>query len=97
MCGKYMQTQRIARSTKLSCHPQFGCTSACGVRLHFIAATPDAHSGLSGVQQLGYLTNHKCNTAGNKCNTGSPEGYSYIMGCASSHVLEIQEIHGCCI
>ena len=34
-------------------------------------------------RELGYLTNHKCTrTDGSKCNTGSSEGWSYMVGCA---------------
>ena len=32
--------------------------------------------------QLGYLTNHLCDSGQGACNTGSTEGFSYLIGCA---------------
>lgn len=37
-------------------------------------------------QQLGYLLNHKCDTAGSSCNTPDAEGFSYMVGCAAGVV-----------
>ena len=33
-------------------------------------------------RQLGWLTNHKCKRKGEACNTHTPEGFSYLVGCA---------------
>jgi hypothetical protein len=38
-------------------------------------------------RQLGYFFNHKCTTAGSKCNTPTAEGFSYMVGCAP-HALQ---------
>lgn len=34
--------------------------------------------------QLGYLTNHRCSSGDGKCNTGTSEGFSYLIGCGLS-------------
>lgn len=35
-------------------------------------------------RQLGYFFNHKCTTTGSACNTPTDEGFSYMVGCATT-------------
>ena len=72
-CGRLLRPacRRRTRSAHKCCCPAHVC----------------AHIQLSRafecLQELGYLTNHKCSAAGSKCNTGSDtEGFSYMIGCA---------------
>jgi hypothetical protein len=46
-------------------------------------------------RQLGFVTNHKCAGGEGKCNTPTPEGFSYMVGCAlvSTMVARIQLVH----